>query len=571
VTELSENAQKIAEARYFMEGENWEKLCNRVGNAIAVNENDKDKWAEVFANEIFDMNFIPGGRILRNAGRLKGELANCFVIPIGDSIEEIGDYIKNSLICWSGGGGVGCNFSPLRPKGFPIRGKGGESTGLVSFLKASDSVASTIQSGGSRRAAGLVCVSVEHPEVENFINAKLVDKIISHYNISVAITNEFLEAVEEDELWTFKFLAQETHSKPARKLWNLILSNMIKCGEPGLLNFTNLTKNNGYYFAPPISSNPCGEAILAPWESCILGSLVLPNFLSGTQTNWKKLENSIEIIVRFLDNVIDVNNFSVQKIELNSKKGRKIGVGVIGFADFLFKKGIRYGSEKSIAEAERLARFIRDKVYESSIRLSREKGPFPAFDSHAYGKASFVRKLPATLRRDIKRYGTRNVTVQAIAPTGTISLLVTPEVCPSIEPLFSKAYIRRDRVSERIYIHPLVRECIEQNKKLPDWLVDTSDLSPKDHLEIQTAFQKFTDGGVSKTINFPKGTTKIQLSDWLLEYAYDLKGVTVYVDGSREGQVLQKLSLSEAKKLLSKSTSSLSEDDVSCARGSCEI
>jgi len=520
-------------------------------------------------------------------------------LPIGDSIEEIGQLYKDALTLWSEGGGVGVNFSPLRPKGDLIHGKGGASSGLVSFMEAADFISHTIESGGARRAAAIGHIDVSHPEVLDFIDAKLstpniskwlrddtpeeirkyVDKKVDvgsleHFNISVVVNNEFLEKVESDGNWTFKFKQKSYGTVPARTIWNKIVSNMVDCAEPGLINWSNFSKNNSYYFAPVTGTNPCGETTLSPNEACDLGSLVLPNFITGTvNTNWKKLENTIKLAIRFLDNVIDVNKYVLKEIDINVHNTRRIGLGVIGLAEYLFAKRVRYGSERAVVEVERLMRFIRDAAYVASVELAIEKGAFPKFDSSQYGKASFIRKLPASIRSDVKKYGVRNCSLLALAPTGTISLLTG--YMSAIEPLFAKACVRKDRVGERVYIHPKYQDMIINGEKIPDWFVDTFDLEPKDHFEMQVACQKYCDASVSKTINLPKTTTADDLSSLLLEYMYDLKGVTVYRDGSRKGQILNKMPEKDVRDYLLTDTSavnnSLEESDVSCAAGSCEI
>jgi len=478
-----------------------------------------------------------------------------------------------------------------------------------------------------------------------------------------------------------------------------------------------------------IYSKNCGEAVLGNAGACNLGSLVLPNFITGNvNTNWKKLERAIKLAVRFLDNVLDINKYALSMVEEKAKNTRRIGIGVMGLAEYLFAKGLRYGSMKAALEVERLMRFIRDVAYLASIELAVEKGAFPKFDPTAYSKASFVTKLPAAIRKEIKKNGIRNVTLMAFAPTGTISLLA--DVTSSIEPLFSKAYKRVDRVSERVYIHPFFKQCILEGKKVPDWFVDTFDLKPQDHFEMQSLVQRYVDGAVSKcisldtliltdkgwiklgdisgnreedtftpvenlsviteqgvqpvksfyyngrvdgiqiktkfgytlsgtkrhrirvvrdesvvwaqlgdikendvviiiedylslsfdqvkekiqngqvsvdvvtevkdiyvetadleiesihnyiangfishnTINMPSGTTPDQLTEWLLEYAYDLKGVTVYVDGSRENVPLNRMNEEEAREYLRSEMrydTSNDENDVACAKGTCEI
>ena len=572
---LSENALEIAENRYFMKerNENWEACARRVGRIVANAENSKAmEYAEKFSEIIYNMYFLPGGRIFRNAGRPRGSMFNCYHLPIGDSREEIGQYYKDSLILWGEGGGIGVNISSLRPSGAPIKGVGGISSGPVSFLEASDAIAETIESGGSRRAAALASMNVSHPDILRFIDAKLVHGKLSHFNISVAVTEDFLEAVESKRDWEFKF-ANKTYGKmPAIEIWDKIVENMVNCAEPGLLNWDNVIKNNSYYYDPVMGTNPCGEAVLAPYDVCDLGSLVLPKFITGNiNTNWKKLEEVIKLAVRFLDDVIDVNKYVLQEIDIKAHNSRRIGLGVMGLAEYLFAKKVRYGSEKSIVEIERLMKFIRDKVYETLIELSIEKGSFPRFDPVAYGKASFIRKLPASLRMAIKEHGVRCVTGMALAPTGTISLLA--EVTSGVEPLFRKAYRRSDRVSDRIYVHHIYKDLLFSSGDLPDWYVDTDDLEPYEHFDVQAAVQKYTDGAVSKTINMPAGTKPETLSKLTLEYIYDLKGVTVYVDECREGQILNKISKKEVEKYIKKCNidSKIDVETTKCAGGSCEL
>jgi len=573
--QLNDNAEKVATARYFMDEEDWETCTERVADTAALPEGDrKSKYKDLFHDMLYCQDFLCGGRILRNSRRSRGSLFNCYHLPIGDSIEEIGDFYRDALILWSEGGGVGCNFSPLRPKDDPILGKGGKSSGLVSWIEGANAIAQLIESGGARRAAAIGHVDISHPEILNFIDAKTVHGKLSHFNISVAVTDEFLEAVETDDLWEFKFKQKSYGKMKARLIWNKIVDNMIQYAEPGLLNWNNFSKNNSFYFEPVLGTNPCGETTLGPYGVCDLGSLVLPNFITGNvNTNWKKLETTIKLAIRFLDNIIDVNKYTLKQIDINAHNSRRIGLGILGVAEYLFAKKVRYGSDKANVELDRLMRFIRDAAYQASVELAIEKGSFPKFDPVQFGKASFVRKLPASLRMDIKRFGIRNTTIMALAPTGTISLLT--DYTNGIEPLYSKAYLRHDRVSDRVYIHPKYEEFLKSGEPIPDWYVDSFDLTPKDHFEVQVIMQRYTDGSVSKTINLPKETTGEDLSKLLLEYIHDLKGVTVYRDGSRPGQILNKLTDNDVKEYMKKQDTVIErhmvEQDVECATGSCQI
>jgi ribonucleoside-diphosphate reductase alpha chain len=570
---LSENAKLIAEKRYFIEGEDWEACANRVGMTIASVEGTKvSEYASKFSEMIFNLDFLPGGRILRNSGRPSGSLFNCYFVPIGDSTEEIGLFYNHCFVLWCKGGGVGVNISPLRPEGSLIKTSGGFASGPVSFLAAADGVAKTVEIGGQRRAAALALMHVEHPDIMKFIDAKMIHGVLPHFNISVAVDDEFLVAVETDSEWELKF-AHKTYAKvPARDIWNKIMDNMIRSAEPGLINWNNMIKNNSYYYDPVQGTNPCGEAVLSPYDVCDLGSLVLPSFITGTvNTNWKKLEDTIKLAVRFLDDVVDVNKYFLKENDIKAHNSRRIGVGVMGLAEYLFAKGLRYGSEKALNEVEKLMQFIRNAVYEALIGLADEKGSFQKFNPVDYGKASFIRKLPAPLRMAIKEHGVRCVTGMAIAPTGTISLVAG--VNSSIEPLFAKAYLRSDRVSDRMYVHPIYKKLLESGGEVPDWFVDSYDLKPADHFAIQAMVQKYVDGAVSKTINLPKGATTDDLSKLTLEWIHDVKGVTVYVDGSREGQVLNTVSDSEVRQFLKDDNvkTSADEESVKCATGSCEI
>ena len=568
---LGENSNTIFKARYAMHpDESWQDLAIRVGKGGASVEQDIQSWTDEFASDIHNMLFLPGGRILRNVGRPRGTLFNCYVEPLEDSMRQIGQFQMNCGILWSEGGGVGCNASFLRPENAPIIQKGGESSGPISFLKWANAGANCIKTGGARRAAALAMMHVQHPDILNFINAKLVEGELNCFNISVAVNEEFLEAVEGNEDWDLVWKNKTWNTVKSRDIWDLILKNMVKCAEPGLIHWDNLRSNNSYYFDPIISTNPCGEVPLGAHGVCCLGSLVLPNFITGTRnTNWQLMERTVHNAIRFLDNIIQVNRYVIEDVKRKAFDGRRIGLGVMGLADYLFAKGVRYGSKDATRVITRLMENIRNFAYEASIKLAEEKEPFPKFDSKEYSKAHFIKSLPASLRMSIKRYGIRNVSLMAVAPTGTISLL--PEVCSSIEPLPFKAYLRHDEVGDRAYIHPLYRKIIENNEKTPDWYVDSTDLKPQDHFETQVAVQKYLDGAVSKTINCPKGFKPEQLSELLLEYIRDLKGVTLYVDGSREGQILNGLTKKQAKEFIEKGETTEDQEEQACSSGTCEL
>jgi len=567
--QLSDNGGQIGIKRYFQHEENWEGCSLRSAVASANVEAEPNKWIDPFHEIIYELKFLPAGRILRNSMLGKGSLLNCYHKPIGDSIEEIANFIRDSLILWSEGGGMGTTLSGLRPKGARIVGKGGESSGPISFLTATDAVARTVESGGSRRAAGLGGLFVGHPDIFQFINAKNEDGLIETFNLSVEINEDFLDAVTQDKEWNLTFNQKLYDTVRAKDLWDLIVHNMCQYSEPGILNLDNMRTNNSYYFAPISGVNPCGEATLSRDEACDLGSVVLPSFVSaGGYTNWKALKETIYLAVRFLDNILSANKYTLDNIKQAVFRSRRIGLGVIGLAEYMFAKKVRYGSQESIRLVDQLFKFIMCSAYEASIKLAQEKGTFPMFDIMPYSKAKFVRKLPAYLRKDIKQYGMRNVTVLAMPPTGTTSLLA--DSTSGIEPLPAKAYIREDRVGKREYIHPLFKQYYTEGD-VPEWLVDSHDVLPEEHMEVQAAVQKYVDGAVSKTINLPNDYKDDKLSEIMLEYAYDLKGVTVYRDGSKFGQPIVRMTDTQIKKALNTASNDMVAEDVMCSTGSCEI
>jgi len=568
--ELTDNALTVLKSRYLKDGENWDDCVKRIIKEISRNDSDENFISNT-KDVIYNLDFIPAGRILRNIGKIKPAMMNCNLIPIEDNIESIGEAIKSSLIIASFGGGCGYLFSALRPKGATLSTKGGESSGMCSFIKAIDITGQTIESGGQRRSANIAICDIGHPEIEEFVSLKSKQGEISQFNLSVGVNNLFLEAVERDSNWDLIFNNTVYKTISARKLWLKIIKSMVDTAEPGIIYMDNLKKNNTYYFQPIIGTNPCGEQPLGNWGSCCLGAINLNNCVNGKRTDWIKLENLINTGVRFLDNIIDINYYPIQELEVVAKESRRIGLGIMGLAEYFFKKEIRYGSQECLNELEKLFKFFSTRAYNASIELAKIKKPFPKFDKVQYGKASFIRKLPVSLRMRIKEFGIRNSNIITAQPTGTTSLI--PNVTGGIEPLFSKAYLRKDRISERVYIHPIYEKMIENNEEIPDYFVDSFDLTPEEHLSVQATLTKYNDSAISKTINLPSDYTADKLDKLLLEYIYDLKGVTVYRDGCRDGQVLNRITLEEAKEYIKskKTDNNLQEQDVSCASGKCTL
>ena len=572
MAELSENALQVAQSRYFMEGEDWEECCKRVATTVAKNESADNEgiWRDKFAEMIFNMKAIPGGRILRNAGSRLNKIFNCHVLELADSIESIGRFLHMALVLNAEGGGVGCN-PQLRPKGAIIKGKGGESSGAISFLEVISTVLDIIDSGGNRRSGCLPILDISHPETEAFIEAKSNLDSLNNFNISVGVTNDFLDAVEQKKKWSLSFAGKEYKQVWAVDIFDKIIANMLSNGEPGIVNLDKMRTNNSWYFSSIESLNLCGELALSKNQSCSLGSLVLPSFLTQNgSTRWEELADTIQTLVRFLDNTLDVNNYSFPEMQEATLSCRRIGVGVMGLGDYLFSKKVRYGSSAGLDKTEELVKFMRNEIYKASIELAKEKGPFPGFSEWPYTKAKFIKKLPTRIRMDIKKYGIRQCTTMAFAPAGTISLVAN--TTSGVEPLPMKAYIRKDRVGERIYIHPTYKELLLNKEEIPKHFVDAFDLSAEEHFETTVAIQRLNDSAISKTQLLPKDTDHEQLKEWILEYARDLVGITVYVDGSRKDQILNRLTKDEALKYINKQTKdSLIVEDVECTRGTCEL
>jgi ribonucleoside-diphosphate reductase alpha chain len=570
--ELSELAEQVAKERYYAKGEDYHGMCVRVSTSISKAETGQeaqDFWQAAYFNAIYNQCFMPAGRILRNAG-FKRCLINCISLPIEDSIEAIADCIRNSLIVSASGGGIGIDFSTIRPAGAEIHGKGGHASGVISWMKIINISNAVIETGGARRGALLGMLSVEHPEIEAFLKAKFEVGELTNFNVSVGITNKFIEAVKADAPWQLHFLGRHYKEVSARKLWEDIVEAMIKYAEPGIINLDTVRDNhNAEYFAQFSSPNACSEQMLERFGVCVLGSVVLPRFYKHGRMQWKHLSEVIQLGVRFLDDTIDVTQYPIIQNKEAAEKSRKIGLGVIGLGDLLLKMGLRYGSEESTLFVEQLFKHIRDTAYLASVELAKERGFFPAFDSR-YLQNNFVKSLPVRIRKEIEEHGIRNCCLVSGQPTGTTSLICG---CSSgIEPIFSKAHWRDDRIGGkgmRPYIHPSI---IEAEGSVPDHFVDAYDLTPEQHLLALATVQQFMDAAASKTINFPKGVDVKTVSKVLLKYVADLKGTTIYVDGTREGQVLTPMTDKEIKEQLEIAKAGQeAELDMKCKDGACDL
>lgn len=557
---------EIFKNRYaFTETETWEQACNRVAKQMATAEiPDKQKVYEDKFFEILSENqFVPGGRIWYNSGRNNPQLLNCFVLdPNKDSKEGWGNSAKNMIITSMTGGGCGDDFSDVRPRGAEIVGQRGECPGPVELMRLIDNCAEPIRAGGQRRVALMFSLDITHPDIEEFLDAKLSKGELTHANVSVRckVTTEFIKAVKENADWELSWKGKYKKTIKARSLWDKIVKNAWQSAEPGFLNWEMVSKeSNIYYIEDLVTTNPCGEIALSAYDCCCLGHLVLPRFVKNDEIDWALLGNTIRTSVRFLDNVLTVNNYPLPEMKEKSHKLRRIGLGTTGLADLLALMGLKYGSEEGNKFVDKLYKFIAKAAYEASVLLAVEKGMFPACNPKKHVESGFIKRMPAKIRALVKEHGIRNCAILTQAPTGTVSIL-SGNCSSGIEPMFAPAYERRffvkDKREVELVFHPLFAEFIDKNKDVSHF-VGSHDLTVKDHMEVQKIVQKWVDNAVSKTINMPKDYPIEEMSNLWLEYLPDLKGTTFYREGSRgfvneNGEIeeppLKPISIDEAKK-----------------------
>jgi len=574
--ELTPNALTVLEKRYFKKDENgimedWHALLNRVAANISgenIIDNFDPEKKKRFYNLMDSGAFLPNSPTLMNAGNDLQQLSACFVLPIDDSMESIFTSIKNAALIHKSGGGTGFSFSRLREANSRVKTTNGVSSGPLSFLKVFNASTDAVKQGGTRRGANMAILSVDHPQIMEFITCKEDTKELTNFNISVAITEEFMQAVNQDT--EYELISPHTkkvvNRLKARDVFSLMVEMAHKNGEPGIVFIDRI---NHYNPTPHIgmieSTNPCGEQPLLPNEACNLGSINLNVIIENNQINWDKFKQIIQDSVEFLDEVIDRSHFPLPEIDEMVKGNRKIGLGIMGWADILFRLNIPYDSQQAVDLAEEIMEFIDYHGKYKSMEMAKVKGSFPNFKGSIYEKGELLRengKLDWTsLAQQIKQHGIRNATVSTIAPTGTISMILNSS--GGIEPQFSLVYIKQVLDGEKLYyINPWFEEEIRRqglysnelmekvaesgslhDLNLPENLkrvyVTSHDISPEWHIKMQAAFQKFTDNAVSKTINFPRTATKEDIRI-AFESAWNLgcKGVTVYRDGSRENQVL---------------------------------
>lgn len=529
-----------------------EQMWARVAQAIASVETTEDarrQWAERFYEVLSDFKFVPGGRILSGAGTgAHVTYYNCFVIPSPeDSRSGILDNLKVMTEIMARAGGVGINLSTLRPKGSYIKTVNGTASGPCSWAELySVATGDVIQQGGSRRGALMLMLNDDHPDIEEFITVKRDLTRINHANLSVCVSDAFMDAVKSDAAWNLKWNGEVKKTIQARQLWNLICESAWASGEPGLVFIDRYNKeSNTWYYENIICVNPCGEQGLPEWGVCNLGAINLSQFVRegngdapGT-FDYAALYESSRVAMRFLDNVVDATEYFFDENAAAQLGTRRTGLGTMGLADALIKMQVPYGSDESLPVIEKIYATIRDAAYECSADLAVEKAPFPKFDREKYLQGRFIQRLPQHLQDKIAQGGIRNAVLLTQAPTGTTSLLAG--VSSGIEPVYDFAMVRRDRTGEHVLYHPLLQAWRDAHPDStvadkPAWFVSANDLSPEEHVRVQAMVQKYTDSSISKTVNAPNDHTQEAVQElYIKAYDYGCKGVTYFRDGCREG------------------------------------
>lgn len=567
---LSDNALKVLEKRYLRKNnkgeiiETPEEMFRRIADNIAKAEfqgtkgvdkakENYEKYKEEFFRLMTEMRFLPNSPTLMNAGSDLQQLSACFVLPIDDSIEGIFSAVNNSAIIYKSGGGCGFDFSGLRPSGSMVQSTQGVASGAISFMRVFDTTIDVIKQGGKRRGAALATLRIDHPEILQFIECKEDNKTFSNFNISVSITDKFMEALENNESYDIidPKTKQVINKLEAKIVWNKIIENAWKNGDPGIIFIDEINRHNPIPENPIKSTNPCGEQPLNDYESCNLGSINLTKYFKKNAeilVNEKELAKDIKLAVRFLDDVIDMNKLPLPQIDVQTKRTRKIGLGIMGWADLLTMGKVPYNSGTALRIARKLMRFFKDCAIEATQDLAKERGSFPDFDKSVFKD------------EELKR---RNAALVTIAPTGTISMIA--DCSSGIEPNFSLAFVKNVMEGEKlIYSNKHLEEVLKEkeiySKKLIQKIADNGgslsgieeihndvkkvfvishEIAPEWHVKMQAAFQKSVCNAVSKTINFSKESTKEDIDKaFKLAYEESVKGITVYRDGSKEGQPL---------------------------------
>lgn len=559
---LSLNAVSVLERRYLQKDnrgrvvETPSEMFRRVAEATAAptvvyyKSIDLRSLEDEFYKTMANLEFLPNSPTLMNAGTEIGQLSACFVLPVGDSIEEIFNALKYMALIHKSGGGTGFSFSSLRPRGDVVKSTMGVASGPVSFMKIFDAATDVIKQGGRRRGANMGILRVDHPDIIEFITGKEKEGVLTNFNVSVGITDEFMRAVEEDSYYS---LVNPRNGKTVKQLrakdvFDLMVTTAWRTGDPGLIFLDEINRRNPTPNVGRIeSTNPCGEVPLLPYESCNLGSINLSKMTGDGEIDWDKLGRTVRTAVHFLDNVIDANKYPLPEIEKSTRANRKIGLGVMGFAEMLAQLGVSYDSEKAVSTAEKLMSFLSEEARKKSVELGEERGSFPNFAGSIWEKRGYK--------------AMRNATVTSIAPTGTISIIAGTS--SGIEPLFAVAFVRNVMGTQLFEVNPVferiakekgfyntelvtkvtkfgsVQNIDEIPKDVRRTFVTALDIAPEWHVRMQATFQKHTDNAVSKTVNLPHEATLEDVRRiFLLAYKLKCKGITIYRYGSKSEQVL---------------------------------
>ncbi len=557
---MSENAKTVLRGRYLLKDEAGnvietpEEMFLRVARSLAEAERSYDGdvsyWTEKFLNIMRDLKFLPNSPAMMNAGKRLGQLAACFVLPVEDSIDSIFNSLKNAAMILQSGGGTGFSFSHLRPRSDVVRSTGGIASGPVSFMRVFNTATEVIKQGGARRGANMGILRVDHPDILDFIRIKRKWDELENFNISVAVTDAFMKALHtDDEYELLNPRTEQAHSRiKAKKVFDEIVESAWETGDPGVVFIDVINRANPTpHIGKMESTNPCGEQPLLPYEACVLGSINLSKYVikkgEKSEINYNALSDDIMTAVRFLDNAIDVNKYPLPDIENMHKGNRKIGLGIMGWADMLIGLEIPYDSKKSFDLAEGFMKFFRERARQCSIELAKERGVFPNFGGSIYDAPGMPR--------------VRNATTTTIAPTGTLSIIA--DCSSGIEPLFALVYKRlimdteliefnknffekakkigfySDELKERVIKQSMLRGIKEVPRKIKRLYKTAHEINYKDHIEIQARFQKYTDNAVSKTINMPRGATKEDVARaYLLAYEKGCKGITIFRYGTKK-------------------------------------
>lgn len=530
-----------------------EDSWRRIARSLADVEKDQAGWEKKFYSALEDFQYLPAGRITAGAGTGRAvTLFNCFVMgTIPDSMAGIFDMLKEAALTMQQGGGIGYDFSTIRPKGAPVAGVAADASGPLSFMDVWDAMCRTIMSAGSRRGAMMATMRCDHPDIEHFIEAKSDSARLRMFNLSVLVTDPFMEAVKADGSWELVYDGVVYHTVQARDLWNKIMRATYDYAEPGVIFIDRINKANNLNYCETIAAtNPCGEQPLPPYGACLLGSINMARlvdrpFEDGADLDQDKLDELVSTAVRMMDNVVDASRFPLPEQAQEAQNKRRIGLGVTGLADALLMVGQRYGSEEAAQQTEEWLRRIARAAYLASVELAKEKGPFPLFDADAYLASGTMQMMDDDVRDAIREHGIRNALLTSIAPTGTISLYAG-NVSSGIEPVFAYSYTRKvlqkdgTRTEEEVvdYAVQMWREKFG-DKELPDYFVNAQTLAPLDHVRMQAAAQKWIDSSISKTINCPEDISFEDFKEVYMEaFETGCKGCTTYRPNDVTGSVL---------------------------------